>query len=68
MKKPMELLCMLPESGFQPEHNINTYSIVLEDAHLLQEAKDGLSSLHEGEYNSITPNHLHIWEDQNSFK
>ena len=44
---------MLPGSSFQPEHNINRHSIVLEDAHIPQEAKDGLASLLEGEYNSI---------------
>ena len=44
---------MLPESGFQLEHNINKNSTVLEDAHIMQEAKDGLSSLLEGENNNI---------------
>ena len=44
---------MPPESNFQPEHNINKHSIVLMDTHIPQEAKDGLSSLLEGEYNSI---------------
>ena len=44
---------MPPESSFQLEHRINKHSIVLEDAHILQEAKDGLSSLVEGTYSSI---------------
>ena len=35
------------------EHNINRHSIVLEDAHIPQEAKDGLTSLLEGDYSSI---------------
>ena len=44
---------MLPKSSFKPEHSINKHSIVLEDTHILQEAKDGLSSSLEGEYNRI---------------
>ena len=44
---------MPPMSSFQLENNINKHSIVLEDAHILQEAKDELASLLEGEYNSI---------------
>ena len=48
MNKPAELPCMTPESSFQPDHNINKHSIVLEDAQILQEAKDGLSSLLQG--------------------
>ena len=47
--KPAELPCTLTKL----EHNINKHSVVLEDAHMLQEAKDGLSSLPEGEYNKI---------------
>ena len=54
MNKPTGLPCMPSELSFQLEHNINKHSIVLEDAHILQEAKDGLlSSLLEGEYNRI---------------
>ena len=52
-EKPAELPCMLPEESFQLEHNFTKLSVVLEDALILQEAKNGLSSLHEGEYNSI---------------
>ena len=44
---------MLPELSFQLDHNISKHSIVLEDAHILQEAKNRLSSLLEVEYNSI---------------
>ena len=51
--KPAELPCMSPESGFWPEHNISKLIIVLEDAHILQKAKDLLSSFHKEEYNSI---------------
>ena len=53
MNKPAELPCMPPEPSFQLKHNINNHSIELEDVHMLQEVKDGLSSLLEGEYNSI---------------
>ena len=58
--KPVELPCLPPESSFQPEHNINRHSIVLEDAHIPQEAKDGLSSLLEGEYNIISKSPKHV--------
>ena len=44
---------MPSESSFQLKHNINKHSVVLKDAHILQEAKDWLSSLLEGKYNSI---------------
>ena len=37
---------------FSAVAHINRHSIVLEDAHILQEAKDGLISLLEGEYSS----------------
>ena len=50
---PMELLSMLPESSFQSEYNITKHSIVLQDTKILQVAKDGLSSLLEGDYNCI---------------
>ena len=48
-----ELPCMPPDSSFQPQHNNTKQSIVLQDAHIPQKAKDGLSSLFEGEYNII---------------
>ena len=51
--KPAKLLCLLPESSFQPKHNINQYLVVLKDTHILQEAKDGLSSILKGECNNI---------------
>ena len=41
---PMELSFLLSESSFQPEHSKKKHSIVLQDAHILHEAKDGLSS------------------------
>ena len=50
---PMQLQCMLPESSFQPEQNNMKHSIVLQDAHIPQKSKDGLSSLIEEEYNII---------------
>ena len=50
---PMELPCMPPDLSFQPENNNTKHSIVLQDAHIPQKAKDGLSSLFEGESNSI---------------
>ena len=50
--KSAKLLCMPPKSSFQPEHNISRHSILLEDAHITQEDKDGLASLLEGEYSS----------------
>ena len=53
---PTELPSMLPESSVQPEHNNAKHSIVLLDAKIPQEAKNGLSSLHEGDYNSIISN------------
>ena len=49
----IKLSYMPPESSFQPEHNNTKHSIVLQDAHTPQEAKDGLSSLLEVEYSSI---------------
>ena len=53
MNKPTELPYLPLGSSFQLEHNIKKHSMILEDVHILQEAKDGLSSLLEGEYNSI---------------
>ena len=50
---PMEFPSMLVESSFQPEHNNTKHSIVLQDAQILMEAKDELSSLLKGDYNSI---------------
>ena len=50
---PVELPSMLPESSFHSEHNIPKHSIVLHNAQIPQKAKDGLSSLHEGDYNRI---------------
>ena len=50
---PTELPSMLPESSLQPEHNSKKHSVVLQDAQIPQEAKDGLSSLLEGAYDSI---------------
>ena len=50
---PMQLPCMPPESGFQPEHNNMRHTVVLQDNHIRQKVTDGLSSLLEGEYNSI---------------
>ena len=49
---PAELPSMPPESTFQPEHNNTKQSVVLQDAQIPQEAKDKLSSLLEGDYNS----------------
>ena len=43
---------MPPDSSFQPEHNNTKHSIVLQDAHIALDGKDGLSSLSEGEYSS----------------
>ena len=51
--KPMELPCIPPESSFLLEQSNAKQSIVLKDAHILQDAKDGLTSLLEGENNSI---------------
>ena len=45
---------MLPESSFKPEHRNTRHLIVLQNDQIPQEAKDGLASLPEGEYNSIT--------------
>ena len=42
---PTELPNMPPDSSFQPEHNNTKDSVVLQDAQIPQEAKDGLSSL-----------------------
>ena len=53
MNKPADSPCMLLESSLQLNYNFRKHSIVLADAHILQEAKDWLSSLLEGEYNSI---------------
>ena len=50
---PTEFPSMPPESSLQPEHNNTKHSIVLQNAYIAQDAKDGLSSLLEGEYNSI---------------
>ena len=50
---PVELPCMPPKSHFQLEYSNTKHSIVLQDAHIPQEARDGLSFLLEGEYNSI---------------
>ena len=44
---------MLPESSVKLEQNVNQQIIVLEDPHVPQTAKDWISSLLEGEYNSI---------------
>ena len=44
---------MLPESSFQSEQNNSKQLILLQDAQIPQEAKDKLSSLLEGDYNSI---------------
>ena len=66
--KPEKLPCMPPESFFWPEHNINKHSIVLEDAHIQQEAKDGLSSLLEGDNNSIISKSPTDVKNQTSFK
>ena len=44
---------MMPESSFQLEHSDTKHSIVLQDVHIPQEAKDGLSSLLEVDYSSI---------------
>ena len=51
--KPTEFQCLPPESCLQPEHSNTKHSIVLEDAHILQDAKDRLASLLEGEFNNI---------------
>ena len=50
---PKELPSMPPEPSFQSEHNTIKHSIVLQDAQIPQEAIDRLSSLLEGDYNSI---------------
>ena len=58
---PMELPCMPAESSFQLEHTNTKQSIVLQDAHIPQEAKVGPSSLLQEEYNSIiskSPTHV----------
>ena len=47
--KATDLPCMPPKSSFQPEHSNTKHSIVLQDSLILQEAKDCLSSLLEGE-------------------
>ena len=49
----VELLSMLPESRVQPEHSNLKQLIILQDAQLQQEAKDKLSSLLEGNKDSI---------------
>ena len=51
---------MPPESIFQQEHKITKHSIVLQDAQIPQEAKDGLSQLLEGHYSSIIQIHLEM--------
>ena len=43
-----ELPCMPPKSSFQPEQSNIKQSIVLENAHILQDAKDGPAFLLEG--------------------
>ena len=48
-----ELPSMSPKSSFQPEHNNTKHSVVLQDVQIPQEAKDGQSSLLEGDYGSI---------------
>ena len=53
--QPTELPCMLPDSSLQPELRKIKHCIVLEDAHMLQNANDELASLLEGEFNSIIP-------------
>ena len=50
---PTELLNMPPESSFQPEQNNSKQLMLLQDIHIPQEAKYKLSSLLEGDYNSI---------------
>ena len=49
----MELPCMLPKSSFHSDHINVKCPIVLEHAYIPQDAKYGLFSLHEGEFNSI---------------
>ena len=44
---------MPPELSFQLEHSNTKHSVVLQNAHIPQEAKEMLSSLLEGEYSSI---------------
>ena len=51
--KPIELAYMPTESIFQPEHSNTKHSIVLEDAHIPQDTKEGLASLLKGEFNSV---------------
>ena len=43
---------MPPESSFQPKQNGSKQMILLQDAQTPQEAKDNLSSILEGDYNS----------------
>ena len=50
---PVEILSMPPESSFQLEHNNTKQSVVLQDAQILQKAKEKVSALLEGDYNSI---------------
>ena len=49
----MELPCMPPMSSFQPEQGNANQSIVLEVAHIPQDAKDWLASLLEGKFSRI---------------
>ena len=51
VNSPTELPCIPPDSSFQPGHNMK-HSIALQNAHIPQETKDGLSSLLKGVYNS----------------
>ena len=48
----IELSFMLPKSSFQLEHSNTKHPIVLHDAQILQESKDGLYTLLEWGYNS----------------
>ena len=39
--KPTELRCLPPKSSFQLEYSNNKHSVVLENAHIPQETRDG---------------------------
>ena len=52
MNKPAELPCMTPESSFQPDHNINKHSIVLEGSNTAG-SQGWAIFLTSGQYNSI---------------
>ena len=66
--RPAELPYMSSEWSFHPEHNFNRDSIVLEDAHILLEANDGLVPYLKENTTTSSPSHLQMWEEQTSVK